>query len=405
MSRRFPEVIGVAAVILAVAVLLKLTALPVAAQAATTTAKTGAAAKVGPAPKTPWGEPDLQGIWTDEREIPLQRPAQYANRAFLTDAEIAALDKQRAKSKRANRTRPKRGTVQDVAGAYDSVFNTLKHTGRRTSLIVDPPDGRIPPFTPEAEERRDAIREFEVALLQATDICKNNLAECAGGNYGPASPRRAEPSPFYGGTGFRNRANGPEDRSLGERCVGGALPEFSNVNGFFRRIVQAPGVVSMFHDSGQGQGWHRSIPVTGGPHLPQHIRQWWGDSRGLWEGNTLVIDVTNFTAKTDFQGSRENLHLVERFTRLDANTLEYVVTVEDPTTWTRPWTVKQELTKQSDQTNRVYYEPRCHEGNYGMAGLLIGARADERAFTEGRGPDPATICIGNCGNGFTDDPQ
>jgi len=124
--------------------------------------------------------------------------------------------------------------------------------------------------------------------------------------------------------------------------------------------------------------------------LPASIRQWFGDSRGHWEGNTLVIDVTNFSPKTDILGSRENLHLVERWTRTGPASLEYVVTVEDPTVWTRPWTVKQEFGKQSDQENRLYTEPRCVEGNYGLPGILRGARVGELAFAEGRGPHPAT---------------
>ena len=118
------------------------------------------------------------------------------------------------------------------------------------------------------------------------------------------------------------------------------------------------------------------------PALPS-VRQWWGDSRGRWEGKTLVVDVTNFSPKSNFQGAHENLHLVERWTRLDADTIEYTVTVEDPTVWTKPWTVTHELKKQSDEANRIYYEPRCHEGNYGMPALLAGARADERAFARG----------------------
>jgi hypothetical protein len=148
--------------------------------------------------------------------------------------------------------------------------------------------------------------------------------------------------------------------------------------------------VSIFYDTGQGQGWQRNIPMNGSPHLPIHIRQRFGDSRGRWEGNTLVVDVTNFSPKFSFQGARENLHLVERWTRLDANTLEYAVTMEDPTTWTRPWTVKHELTRQPEQANRIYYEPRCHEGNYGLPTMLLGARREEKAFAEGKGPDPAT---------------
>jgi len=153
----------------------------------------------------------------------------------------------------------------------------------------------------------------------------------------------------------------------------------------------------------------RQIPITTALHLPANLRQWWGDSRGRWEGNTLVVDVTNFSPKSDFQGAHENLHLVERWTRLDADTIEYVVTIDDPTTWTRPWTVKQEFKKQSDAANRIYYEPRCHEGNFGLPALLRGARVAEQAFAEGRGPDPATLCIviAGCGGfvrgGFADE--
>jgi hypothetical protein len=207
------------------------------------------------------------------------------------------------------------------------------------------------------------------------------------------------------GGGAINRADGPEDRTLGERCMAAVLPDFGGAAGFFPQIIQSKDAVSIFYDTGQGQGWQRVIPITNRPHLAAGVRQWWGDSRGRWEGETLVVDVTNFSPKTDFQGSRENLHLVERFTRIDANTLEYVVTIEDPTTWTRSWTVKQEWTKQSDQANRIYKEPRCHEGNHGMPALLSGARAEERAFAQGRGPNPATICSAGCGGfagGFAD---
>ena len=241
------------------------------------------------------------------------------------------------------------------------------------------------------------MREFELALLQATDTCKNKLPGCEGGKYGPPSPRRVEAPPYYISGGAINRSDGPEDRGLSERCMSAILPDLGGAAGFFPQIVRSPRTVSIFYDTGQVQGWQRVIPVTGSPHLPPHIRQWWGDSRGRWEGNTLVVDVTNFTPKTDYQGSRENLHLIERWTRLDANTIEYIVTIEDPTTWTRPWTVKQELNKQSDQANRIYKEPRCHEGNYGMVALLAGARLEERAFAERRGPDPATRCNSNCG--------
>jgi hypothetical protein len=185
-----------------------------------------------------------------------------------------------------------------------------------------------------------------------------------------------------------NRNDGPEDSSLPERCLTGGLPEFGGATGSFRRIVQTPGGITMFYDVGQGQGWQRNIVMDGSPHLPAGVRQWFGDSRGHWEGGTLVIDVTNFSRKTDAFGSRENLHLVERWTRTGPKTLAYEVTIEDPTVWTRPWTVRQEFSRQSDQENRLYAEPRCVEGNQGLPGLLHGRRVEDLAFAEGRGPDP-----------------
>jgi hypothetical protein len=342
----------------------------------------------------------LQGIWADDYQTPLQRPVRFANKEFFTPEEQAAIDGQRAALLR-REVRVERGTEKDVAGAYNSVFISVKHTGRRTSMIVDPPDGRIPPLTPEAKRLNDLDREYRLALLQSTETCKSKDAACAGGKYDPKpSTRWAELPPLYN-TGRQNRFNGPEDGSLFDRCMGAALPDF----GGFRRIVQSPGGVTMFYDTSQGQGWQRNIVMNGTPHLPSNIRQWWGDSRGHWEGNTLVVDVTNFSPETNFPlgvagiGARENLHLVERWTRLDGNTLEYAVTIADPTVWTKPWTVKQELTRQNDQANRIYYEPRCHEGNYGLPSLLLGARAEETAFAEGRGPDPATKDRATCFGG------
>ena len=402
MTRRFLKMVGLTAAITAVIVLLKLAPIPIAGQAPAAKATAGAADKPGPAPKTPWGEPDLQGIWTNENDIPLERPAHLGNKEFFTDEERAELDRRRAGILGEDR-RSAHKSEQDVGGAYNAaIFMTHKRTGRRTSLIVDPPDGRIPPLTPEATKRRDAYREYQLALLQPTDVCKNNRPECAGGKYGPPSSRRSEPPPLYPATGAAgggsiNRAFGPEDRGLSERCMAARLPDFGGATGFFLRIVQSPRTVSIFYDTGQGQGWQRLIPVTDRPHLPSHVRQWWGDSRGRWDGDTLVVDVTNFTPKTDFQWSRENLHLIERWRRVDEKTVEYTVTMEDPTTWARSWTAKQELSKQSDQANRVYYEPRCHEGNYGMPAMLQGARAEEKAFAQRRGPDPATLCTAGCG--------
>ncbi len=383
MRRRVLEFIGVLTLIVAVVVLLELA--PVVGQV--------------PVTRTAWGEPNLEGIWTTDYESPLQRPAQFAGKEFFTDEERSALDTERARLLGQYARRSPRQTEQDVGGAYDAtIFLTHKHVGRRTSLIVDPPDGRLPGLTPEVQQRRAETLEYSKALLQATEACKNQRPGCP--PYGLPSPRRAEPPPHYL-TVEVNRSNHPEDRSLSERCMGGRLPDFGGITGFFLQIVQSPSAVSIFYDTGQGQGWQRVIPVTDRPHLPPQVRQWWGDSRGRWEGDTLVVDVTNFTPKTDFQGSRENLHLVEHWTRLDADRIRYVATMEDPTTWTQPWMVEVELNLQNNEANRIYKEPRCHEGNYGLPALLAGARADERAYAEGRGPDPDTLCTagptGACG--------
>jgi hypothetical protein len=356
-----------------------------------TSAQAPAASVTAPAPtpalKTPWGDPDLQGIWTDESDTPLQRSPKYAAQEFFTEVQRAELDKLRSAFLGRDR-RSERGTEADVAGAYNAVFTPMKRTGTRTSRIVDPPNGRLPALTPEAQKMAAAERAFRVALLQSTETCKSKEAACNGGKYDPAqSPRFAELPPRYN-TGRMNRNYGPEDSALAERCLTGGLPEFGNVS--FRRVVQTPGGISIYYDVGQGQGWQRNIVMDGRPHLPANIRQWYGDSRGHWEGNTLVIDVTNFSPKTDFQGARENLHLVERWTHTAPNTLEYEVTIEDPTVWTRPWTARQDFTRQSDLENRIYSEPRCIEGNYGLPGLLHGRRMEELAFAEGRGSDPAT---------------
>jgi hypothetical protein len=354
--------------------------------------------------KTPWGEPDLQGIWTDESDTLLQRPAKYANQEFFTQAQRAELDRERA-AVLARDQRTGLGAEIDVNRGYNSVFISLKHVGARTSLIVDPPDGRIPPLTPAAQAIAAAERSFRLALLQSTDTCRDKRPSCAGGTYDPKpSPRRDELPPRYN-TGRMNRQDRPEDVSLGERCLTGGLPEFGTAfGGSFRRIVQTPGGIAMFYDVGQGQGWQRNIVMNGSPHLPPTIRQWYGDSRGRWEGDTLVIDVTNFSPKTDFQGARENLHLVERWRRTSPTTLDYRVMIEDATVWTRPWTVAQEFTRQSDAQNRIYTEPRCIEGNYALPGLLHGRRTQERAFAQGRGPDPATQDNMTAGSVLDDDP-
>jgi hypothetical protein len=374
MGVRFSAPIVTVAVTATVCVAISVSVIPTSAQAPTVS---------DAALKTPWGEPDLQGIWTEEFDTPLQRPTRFANQEFFTEAQRADLDEARS------HVLGRLANEKDLNGAYNAAtFFSTKRTGARTSKIIDPPNGRLPPLTPEAQKMAAAERDYRVALLQQTETCKKNLAGCAGGKYDPTpSPRRAETPPRYV-TGRINRNDGPEDSSLPERCLTGGLPEFGGATGSFRRIVQTPNGITMFYDVGQGQGWQRNVVLDGSPHLPARVRQWFGDSRGHWEGDTLVIDVTNFSPKTDFFGSRENLHLVERWTRTGLGTLAYEVTVEDPTVWTRPWTVKQTFGRQSDEENRLYTEPRCVEGNQGLPGLLHGRRVEDLAFAAGRGPDP-----------------
>src|SRR5256886_3606432 len=230
--------------------------------------------------KRPGGGPDLQGIWSRGVDIPLQRPTKYGDREFLTDAERAELDRRIADivSRDSTETRRLRGTERDVNAEFvQAPFTMHLPVGRRTSLIIDPPNGRIPPLTPEAQKARNILRQFQLALLQPTSACKEQLPGCAGGKYGPVSPRRNETPSMYlsgGGGGLINRADGPEDRSLSELCLGGTLPDFGSFNGGFSRIVQAADEVSILYDLG-GQNRHREIPITTAPHLPANVRQWW----------------------------------------------------------------------------------------------------------------------------------
>ena len=385
MRERFSgSIIPVAIVAAAAGAVISVSIPRATAQAPTASGTTPAAAS---ALKTPWGDGDLQGIWTDETDTPLQRPAKYVSQEFFTGAQRQELDRERSAVLERADSRANRGTARDVAGAYNSAFVSFKRTGARTSLIIDPPNGRMPPLTPQAQKIAADEREFRLALLRATDTCLDKEPACRGGTYDPTpSPRYAEAAPRYNTVAI-NRHDGPEDGNLANRCLTGGLPEVGAITGSFRRIVQTAGGISMFYDVGQGQGWQRNIVMDARPHLPANIRQWYGDSRGHWEGNTLVIDVTNFSPKTDFQGSRENLHLIERWTRTGPTTLEYVAIIEDPTVWTQPWTIKEEFTRQSDEENRLYPEPRCIEGNVGFPGLMRGRRVEDLAFAQGRGPD------------------
>ena len=304
-------------------------------------------------PRTPWGVPDLQGIWDSKSTTPLERPADLAGREFLSDEEIAAVEAARERRAREGRdVRAERGTEADVEGAYNNIFSTFVGVSysrtRRSSLIADPPDGRLPPLTPAAAERR-------AAALAAR-----------------ARPARSDlPYPVDTGRSYDN----PEDVRVIERCLGVTLPCTGGLCGY-SRIVQSPGGVGIYYEQGHGGGAYRSIPLDGRPHLPSGIRQWLGDSVGRWEGDTLVVDTTNFTDRTDFLGSRENLHLVERFTRIGPDLMRYRITVDDPTVWTRPWTVELAPTLQDNRQNLIF-EAACHEGNYALTTMLAGARLEE----------------------------
>jgi len=290
----------------------------------------------GQAPRTPDGKPDLQGVWTNATVTPLERPVELGNQQFFTKEQAA----QYAKTVVANTNSDRRdgGAEADVGRAYNNFWKdggTKVVPTMRTSLIVDPPDGRIPALTPEAQ-RKAAAR---------------------------AEARRLHP------------ADGPEDRSLQERCIlwpaagPPMMPVGYNSN---YQIVQDRGNVAviseMIHDV-------RVIPTDGSAHLPSNVRQWLGDPRGHWEGNTLVVDSTNFTDKTNFRGSGENLHLIERFTRTGPESLMYEFTIDDPATFVKPWTVQIPMTRAEGPV----LEYACNEGNYAMQGILAGARTTEKA--------------------------
>ena len=377
MNGRLLESLGVVMVLATIVVVLQLTAVPMGGQAE------GANA---------WGHPNLEGIWLDVYATPFERAPELGDREFATPEERAARD-QASRGDAGRDRRGPRGSPQDVSGAYNAVYTSVKPAGPRTSLVVDPPNGRIPALTPEAKRANEIRREWRVMLMRNTPTCEQDAAGCEGGQYGPPSPRRFDIPPFYN-TSRMNRHDGPEDQSLGDRCMLGATPDFNG----FRRIVQGDDSIAMGYDTGQGQGFQRIIYLSGS-HPPNQIRLRHGDSRGRWEGDTLVIETTNFSPKFLYRDSGENRRLVERYTRVDEDTLAYEVTIEDPRVWTAPWTVRQELKRQSDEQNRIYYEPRCHEGNYGLPAMFIGARVREQEFAAGRGPDPFSLDTTTGGGG------
>ncbi len=255
-KRRLLLLAGMAMTVAAVSLVIRAVAGRISAAASKAST---VAVKTGAAPRTPWGEPDLQGIWSRDVDIPLERPAKYADQQFFTEAQRAELDRQIADivSRDSTESRRAQGTERDVNSEFaQAPFTVHLPVGRRTALIVDPPDGRIPRLTPEAQKARDVLRAFQLALLQPTAACKEKHPGCAGGKYGPVSPRRNETPPMYlSGLGVAiNRANGPEDRTQGERCIGSPLPDFGSFVGGSSRIVQAPGELSIVYETIAGLG-------------------------------------------------------------------------------------------------------------------------------------------------------
>jgi hypothetical protein len=317
------------------AVILSLAPAPVTGQSARPASKTTPAKNTSIPPRTPWGEPDVQGIWDFATITPLERPKELMGKEVLTAEEAAEFEARTLQQR--NPDRRDGGSQADVGRAYNRFwwdYGTKVVGSKRTSLIVDPPDGRIPPLTPEGKQRADARAEV-----------------------------------------LRRPPAGPEDRNLWERCILGGnagppmLPGPYNNN---VQLFQTPGYVVILNEMINDA---RVVPLDGRPHLASNILQWRGDSRGRWEGNTLVVDTTNFRNESNFRGASATLHVVERFTRVDADTLLYEFTVDDPKTWTRPWSVALPMSK----TEGPIFEYACHEGNYGMTNMLAGARAEEKA--------------------------
>lgn len=300
-------------------------------------------------PRTPDGHPDFQGVWSYNSATPLERPRSVADRAYLTEQEVAALRKKAAELfedgnsdaaffdqvfeavlANVKGTRSGFKSTDGGTGDYSSIWTEAREWDNRTSLITDPPDGRLPAMTPQAEEKQRA-------RLAAT----------------------------------RGRPAGPEDRSLSERCITYGSPQFVAGYQSYREIVQEPKSVAimteMIHDV-------RIIPLGGSPHLPANVESWLGDARGRWEGDTLVVDSTNFKPGAFRNISTEKLHLVERFRRTDAEKLQWEVTVDDPGAWTKPWTAMAILRR----ANKTVFEYACHEGNYGLMDILAGARREDQ---------------------------
>jgi hypothetical protein len=320
-----------------------ITAIAIAIAAAALSAQ-GQKAKSWSMPRTPDGVPDLQGYWTNNSYTPLERP-KGVTKEFYTKEELKEVEKQAA-AREAEQTEP--GTVADVHYDFTQFGLDRSQTrltqNMRTSMIVDPPDGKLPPVTPEGQKR-------------AADR---------------AAERRAQGDQY----------DKVQNIVYGSRCIymGAAPPMMPPGYNPAYQIVQAPGVVmilvEMLHEV-------RVIPMDGRPHAPASVRSWLGDSRGHWEGDTLVVETTNFNDKVAFRGASENMKVVERFTRLSDDEIRYQFTVTDPSTWERPWTAEMPFVK----INGPIFEHACHEGNYGIANTLAGVRLAEKRAAEKKAGD------------------
>ena len=305
-------------------------ALVLAALASASVASQSRSVETRTAARTPWGDPDLQGVWSIATITPFERPVALADKAQLTEQEAAAAEETFRRTQNQDR-RDGAGTDADVALAYNDFWwdrGTKVASTRQTSLVVDPPDGRVPALTAEGQKR--------------------------------ATERAARGYDSW------------QDRSLWERCITRGLPMIPGPYNNNYQILQTPGYVVILHEMIHDA---RIIPLDKQPHIGKNIRQWFGDSRGKWEGDTLVVDTTNFADKANYRGSTDGLHLIERFTRINAETVRYEFTIDDPTTFTKRWTTAIPM----QHTDEQIYEYACHEGNYGMVNLLSGARAQEKA--------------------------
>jgi len=372
------QLVSLGTVVAAVLGVLTFAATAMVAQAppSPTTAKPAPAttAKPAPAPRTPWGTPDLQGTWFVIEDVPLERSAANAGREFLTDDEVAALDKQKSGNQGRNTRAGNAGA--DVEGAYNAVFNSILRTGKRTSRVIDPPDGRIPTIAGARGGGGGAAAGGGAA--GAPPAAPGGAAAAPGAAGAPAAAGRG--GGRGGGRGAQPNDN-PEQIAQNPRCLGVALPflplNTSFAQGTVMRIVQSRTSVAIYMEDDHAGGGNRVIHLDGRPHPSASMRLYLGDSRGRWEGETLVVETTNFAS--GFRGSNpETYRMIERYRRVDGNNLRREITFEDPQTWTRPWTVLIDMGKVNDERHMIF-ESACHEGNYGMTSILVGARIEEKA--------------------------